>query len=1220
MEQLATWFHQEANLKGGFIVHLGVRDGELAVALAGDESFGVHGICLNPAEERVIRERIREQGVYGGVAVEGREWSERLIYDDNLVNIVIVDGVVELTERGLNLGEVMRIVCPGRRGMVFIGSREGNLSEAELRGKLEEAGIRDYEIKREHGIWAKVRKPYPVEMKEYTHWRSGADRNPAVRDELVEIPNRLKWIEVTEVMMDTGVSARISCEGRLVYVSTDAVPGVRVSGNTHYLYCRDAFNGRLLWKIPCQREVPEQTLVGGDGYIYVVLEEDGFLKRIEAERGEVVKVYQSAGQPDEVIYHQGVLILAGGGPVRGVDPETGNILWEKVERGNYMVAGEGYVYFFQVGGRVLFKVEVRSGEERGRWSLPFERIDFLAEGKLFFRAGNAVAAVSAESGSVLWRTEMPAGWWYGGKALRRQSARCWYSQGKCWALLRATPDRTERVVGLDPGTGNIVATCWLQDTGPARCYLHMMSEKFLYCTDFHCFKLIDGGEYHKFAGTRPQCGRGGLIANGLVYPFPQGCRCYAGMRAFSALASAPPGPVEVKREGRFIRGPAYGQTDPNFPAPGADEWPLYRHDPERSGGVKTNVPVIGDIIWNKKLGKRVSAPVVAHGRVYVSLIDEHQIVCLDAETGEREFWRYFTDSRVDTPPTIHDDLCIFGCHSGWVVCLKAESGELVWKFRAAPEEKRIMYFSQLYSPWPVIGSVLVKPDEDKVFFAAGYHGEMDGGIYVYALRCHTGEVLWEKVFRSEGPHFKKDPATGKFLQLRLREITGVRRYPGLEDWREEHYLNRVDEEKWFFRSGGLYKKKPGTLEVYWLTDEELAADPEKAAWETWEPDPFAVGYPHWIRVWDFTMNDLLVGARHFFNVKNWGFYYRNGMPVFNEGGTKIRSLPCGAGFLQNQGEWRFGYRNPGQYKGLGRPLVYDERAIYGAWIRKKSEEYRDLDLIGSPTRIFAVNPQWEEIWSLPVRLIWVKGMVVTENALFVANVAIRRGWRESILQKERGEIRVFSLDQPRELGKIEIPGAPIFDGLIAAKGRLYVSTMNGRVICLGENKRVDKPIAEGERGEREERGFSRRGRGFFRGSQGFPEEGKKALASRRMESYFGLGEEEERGRKEEILLGLKKEMIVERGGEKGEKGERKKEEKIAFLNNWGRKEDAGQWVRRGEKEGKREEESLAEDERIVEIRGWEVIAGGGVFLLVLVSSIFLLVVFSWRKTQRKGLN
>jgi hypothetical protein len=36
------------------------------------------------------------------------------------------------------------------------------------------------------------------------------------------------------------------------------------------------------------------------------------------------------------------------------------------------------------------------------------------------------------------------------------------------------------------------------------------------------------------------------------------------------------------------------------------------------------------------------------------------------------------------------------------------------------------------------------------------------------------------------------------------------------------------------------------------------------------------------------------------------------------------------------------------------------------------------------------------------------------------------------------------------VAELELDDQPVFDGLIASAGRLYMTTMNGRVICMTE--------------------------------------------------------------------------------------------------------------------------------------------------------------------------
>ncbi|NQT36554.1 MAG: hypothetical protein HQ581_03640, partial [Planctomycetes bacterium] len=45
-----------------------------------------------------------------------------------------------------------------------------------------------------------------------------------------------------------------------------------------------------------------------------------------------------------------------------------------------------------------------------------------------------------------------------------------------------------------------------------------------------------------------------------------------------------------------------------------------------------------------------------------------------------------------------------------------------------------------------------------------------------------------------------------------------------------------------------------------------------------------------------------------------------------------------------------------------------------------------------------------------------------------------------------------SADDGRKLAEQKLDAPPVFDGLIAAAGRLYMTTMNGTLICLGGEK------------------------------------------------------------------------------------------------------------------------------------------------------------------------
>ena len=128
---------------------------------------------------------------------------------------------------------------------------------------------------------------------------------------------------------------------------------------------------------------------------------------------------------------------------------------------------------------------------------------------------------------------------------------------------------------------------------------------------------------------------------------------------------------------------------------------------------------------------------VVDDRLFVAEVEAHAVTCLDARDGTR-LWSYTAGGPVDSPPTIHGGCVVFGCTDGSVYCLRADDGQLVWRFRAAPSERRIVSYGRVESAWPVHGSVLI--EQDLVYFAAGRSSYLDGGIYLYGLDAATGAV------------------------------------------------------------------------------------------------------------------------------------------------------------------------------------------------------------------------------------------------------------------------------------------------------------------------------------------------------------------------------------------------------------------------------------------------------------------------------------------------
>jgi len=71
-----------------------------------------------------------------------------------------------------------------------------------------------------------------------------------------------------------------------------------------------------------------------------------------------------------------------------------------------------------------------------------------------------------------------------------------------------------------------------------------------------------------------------------------------------------------------------------------------------------------------------------------------------------------------------------------------------------------------------------------------------------------------------------------------------------------------------------------------------------------------------------------------------------------------------------------------------------------------------------------------------------RGMVLAPRAVFLAGP--RNAWPQ-----KGAELRCHSADDGRELSRLELDSAPVFDGLISAQDRLYLATVDGRLSCFG---------------------------------------------------------------------------------------------------------------------------------------------------------------------------
>ena len=93
-------------------------------------------------------------------------------------------------------------------------------------------------------------------------------------------------------------------------------------------------------------------------------------------------------------------------------------------------------------------------------------------------------------------------------------------------------------------------------------------------------------------------------------------------------------------------------------------------------------------------------------------------------------------------------------------------------------------------------------------------------------------------------------------------------------------------------------------------------------------------------------------------------------------------------------------------------------------------------------------PKWHQ-W-VPIRM---RAMVLARKTLFVAgapDVLDPKDPYAAFDGRKGAVLQAFSAADGSKLGQYKLGDEPVFDGLVAAGGRLYLTTRKGQVLCLGK--------------------------------------------------------------------------------------------------------------------------------------------------------------------------
>jgi len=1056
----ATKILDSTGVRGGMVVHIGCGDGRLTAALRANDSYVVQGLDSNPENVDIARKHIQALGLYGNVSVE--QWSgERLPYIDNSVNLIVSEDM-----GGISNSEVMRVLAP--QGTAYVKS---------------------------DGRWTKTIKSRPSEIDEWTHYLHDPSNNAVAHDSIIEPPNRYQWLAGPRYSRQhdhmSSVSAVVSANGRLFYIFDEAPRASILLPPQWRLIARDAFNGKQLWernieiwhphlwRLKSGPQMLARRLVAVGDRVYVTLGIDAPLSVLDAATGETIRTYDGTKATEEILCSGDTLILsvAGEGQPLRSDPAK---RYTSLTEMNKDVTNP----LWTQAPRTIMAIDADSG--RGLWSTKSELVSLsLAADKrrVLFHDGEKIRCLDKASGRLLWTSQPIAKKenmrssggatlvlyddvvLYSGQVPEKPRQRTttmyalsiedgrilWQNPhhpcghmgtpddilvagGLVWngAVAQGTDSGT--MTGRDLHTGQIksefnpdVETHWFHH----RCYRAKATDKYLLFSRTG-IEFIDHAAEHWICNhwVRGACSYGVMPCNGLIYAPQHPCACYIEAKLYGFTALAPPAPTEqVRREvpdaERLMRGPAYEArfaSQAIYVKP--DDWPTFRRDNERSGAVNTKVEPAGlKRTWTTELGGKLSAPVVANGKLFVASSDTHSVHALDAVTG-KHVWSFTSGGRIDSPPTVWKGRALFGSADGHVYCLNASDGKLVWRFRAAPEDKRMMAFEQVESVWPVHGSVLVQ--NDVLYCVAGRSMFVDGGLRLLRLDPATGRKLSETILDD------KDPETGQNLQA---HIQGLNMPVALPD---------------ILSSDGKY--------VY-------------------------------MRSLPFTLE----GKRKFVAY----------VPVKEQQGDDLH-LFCPTGFLDDslwhRTYWGYGrawasgaggYHQAGRVIPAGRPLVFDDKMVYGygrlwqyyRWttplefelfaakkqpeIVKAGAEKKPVKKGGKRVGSKAIPvTRFVQDWSGSVA-IQVNSMVLTDNALFIAGPPDVEDEEKSVktlldpvTQKKLAEqsaafegkrgalLMANSRKDGQKLAAYRLDFVPRFDGLIATNGRLYISTLSGEIVCL----------------------------------------------------------------------------------------------------------------------------------------------------------------------------
>lgn len=738
----------------------------LALALAKESSLTIYLQLANDKAVEKARQQALKAGLLGTRLYIEKGAANRIHLAENLADAVII-------AKDQSSKDAMRVLHPG--------------------GKL----ITSDEVKT---------KPIPKELGVWSHPYHGPDNNPLSQDRIARAPYLTKFL--AKPYYGPMPEVTVSAGGRIFKAFGHISFKEREWPMLSKLIALNAYNGTKLWERELKPGfmIHRNTMIATDDTLYLADNES--CKLIDAANGKV---------KDEIIISE---TLAEGTGWKWMALEDGKLfvlagkkdLIDTVLKGNRKHSGwpwnglgkayadKNYPWGF---GRTLFAMDLKT--RKILWRRQFdEQIDSRAlcmkSGRMFVYAHRkTLMCLNVQNGKDIWKTDESKLMAAIGEHDKAQTWRRGYSSQtytKCSdnVLYFAGPQR-RRLVAISTKNGELL---WSKPGGNYQLVIRddalyamgKTSESFklepmtgkvlakLDCLRGNCTRatgsvdsifargdqhggtlrlLLDGDKPTRIPAMRPACQDGVIIANGQLYWGPWMCDCNHSLVGIISLAAAGKFEFDQKavQEQRLEQSgnqeaAAFSITD--------KDWPTYRANNRRSAHTALAVAENPQLKWSIKPTQQVqlTAPITAGGMIFYGA-SNGVVEARDIKSGKGR-WQAFTGGHIQYPPALWKGRLYVGSGDGWIYALEAATGKRLWRFRAAPEDRKIPVYGRLLSTWPVATGVLV---EDGTVYAAAGIASHDG-THVYALDAITGEIKWQN--NSSGHLMTGDTVAGVSVQ------------------------------------------------------------------------------------------------------------------------------------------------------------------------------------------------------------------------------------------------------------------------------------------------------------------------------------------------------------------------------------------------------------------------------------------------------------------------